>query len=390
MIDQILWILAVAAVACWLYLIFRRGGFWRADQRLPKVLPQAGPDIVAVIPARNEVETIANAVRSLLNQEYQGALSVIVVDDNSTDGTAAALSGLDSEGRLTVVSGAALLPGWTGKMWAISQGLSVADKWAPEAEFVLLTDADIAHGAGVVEQLVAKAQADKLDLVSLMVLLRTDNFWEKFLCPAFVFFFQKLYPFPWVNDPGRKMAGAAGGCMLMRRDALDRVGGVARIKDKVIDDCALAREIKRDGSIWLGLAETSRSLRGYDGLSGLWDMVARTAFVQLNQSWWMLAGTVGGMAVIYLAPPLTLGAGILLGEALSAFLGGVAWGLMAFAYLPTLRLYRRPVIEAFSLPVAGVIYTAMTVDSAFRTVRGAGASWKGRSYGDIGRSGHDA
>lgn len=377
---------ALAALCAWLWLLFGWGGFWRADQRLGAAAPApAGgwPGVVAVIPARDEAETIADAVRSLLTQDYPGRLDVVVVDDNSDDGTAAAArAAADGEGaaRLHVVSGAKLAPGWTGKMWAVGQGVARAGEIAPEAAYVLLCDADIAHGRGALRRLVAKAEAGGLDLVSLMVRLSVAHGWERLLIPAFVFFFQKLYPFPWVNDPRHRVAAAAGGCMLVRRAALARIGGIAAIRDRVIDDCALAAAVKQGGPVWLGLADDSRSLRAYDGLGGIWDMVARTAFVQLRGSAWLLAGTVAGMALLYLVPPLAAAAGALGGDPPAAVAGAAGWAVMAACYRPTLALYRRPAWEAPLLPVAGLLYAAMTVDSARRSWAGRGAAWKGRSY----------
>jgi len=378
-------LLALAALCAWLWLLLGRGGFWRADQRLGEeapVPPGGWPDVVAVIPARDEAETIADAVRSLLDQDYPGRLDVVVVDDNSADGTAAAAraAAAGATARLHIVTGMPLAAAWTGKMWAVHQGIAQADDVAAEAEFVLLCDADIAHGPGAVRRLVAKAEAGGFDLVSLMVRLSATRFWETLLIPAFVFFFQKLYPFPWVNDPRRGVAAAAGGCMLVRRAALARIGGIAAIRDRVIDDCALAAAIKPGGPVWLGLAGDSRSLRPYDGLGGIWDMVARTAFVQLRGSAWLLAGTVAGMALLYLTPPLALLGGVPGGDLPAAMLGAAGWGAMAVCYRPTLALYGRPAWEAALLPVAGLLYAAMTVDSARRSWAGRGAAWKGRAY----------
>ena len=266
-------------------------------------------------------------------------------------------------------------------MWAVAQGIDRAGQLAPDAAHLLLTDADIEHAPNSLRRLVAKAEQENLDLVSLMVKLRVQSAWEKLLIPAFIFFFQKYSPFPWVNNPGRLEAAAAGGCMLVRRKALLRIGGVSRIRDRVIDDCALAAAIKPGGAIWLGLAEDSHSLRGYDGLRGLWDMIARTAFVQLKNSYSLLFGTVLGMIVLYPMPPMAVLVGAWLADARIFLPGCLAWICMVYLYLPTVGLYGAPRWRAVLLPVAAVFYTAMTLDSAWRTWRGFGAGWKGRSYG---------
>lgn len=377
--------LSAVSVLIWIFLIFFRGGFWRADQRLgaETKAPEIWPAIIAVIPARNEAETIADSVLSLIDQDYPGDLSVIVVNDNSEDETAALARSVETDNSrraVHVIDGEPLKPGWTGKMWAVSQGVKEAERIMPDGPFLLLTDADIRHGRSTLRNLVSKALAGDHDLVSLMVLLRTTGFWERMLAPAFVYFFQKLYPFPWVNDPARRTAGAAGGCMLVRRSALERIGGIETICDQVIDDCSLAAKIKPGGSIWLGLAEESHSIRGYDGLRGFWDMVARTAFVQLNHSWLLLSGTVAAMLLIYLLPPVAFVLGVLSGEPGTITGALIAWLLMTMSYLPTLRLYQRPVSDAFLLPFLAVLFTAMTIDSAFRSFRGAAAGWKGRTY----------
>lgn len=376
---------AIVSFATWVGLLFGRGGFWRADQRLPAVPPErpAWPAVVAVVPARNEAATIAAAVASLLGQDYPGGLRVVVVDDHSDDGTAekARAGAANAPDRLTVVTGAALPAGWTGKLWAVHQGLAAAARAAPDAVYALLTDADIVHDPSSVRRLVAKAEAEHLDLVSLMVLLHCRGFWERLLIPAFVFFFQKLYPFPRVNTPERPEAAAAGGCMLVRRRVLEAAGGVAAIRDQLIDDCALAGAIKCSGPIWLGLTQDVRSLRVYESLGDIWRMVARAAFTQLGYSWLALAGTVAGMTVVYMVPPLAVALGLAAGAAVPAIAGGIAWLMMALAYWPTLRLYGLGPGWAFALPAAGFLYTLMTVDSALRHRQGRGGAWKGRHYG---------
>jgi hopene-associated glycosyltransferase HpnB len=384
---------AVAAIA-WAYLLAFRGGFWRARPRLEDTWdePQAAapdpadgradwPAVVAVIPARNEAAVIGGSIRSILQQDYPGPLSVVLVDDRSEDGTAEAARAAagGQANRLDVVAAAALPPGWTGKMWAVHQGAARADETAAP-EHLWLTDADIEHDRTELRRLVAVARAEGSDLVSVMVLLRCESFWERLLIPAFVFFFQKLYPFPWVNDPVRPTAAAAGGSMLVRRSALGQAGGIEPIRNALIDDCALARRIKRRGRVWLGLSQRTRSLRGYDGLKGIWDMVARTAYTQLRHSPALLAASLAGLAAAYLVPPAAAVYGLLAARPVLAGLGAAGWLLMAAAYLPTLRLYGRPWPAALSLPAAGLLYCAMTADSARRHWRGRGGHWKGRAY----------
>jgi hopene-associated glycosyltransferase HpnB len=297
MID-IVWIgLAFASLAAWILLLVRRGGFWRADQRLASrtTARTRWPDVSAIIPARDEAETIARAVASLVAQDYPGALRVVVVDDASEDGTAARARAAASGARpVAVMESKPLPPGWVGKIWALAQGIDRAEAEAPRPTYFLLTDADVEHAPGNVRRLVDKAETEGRDLVSLMVMLHTGSFWERLLVPSFVFFFQKLYPFPWVNQPLRSEAAAAGGCMLVRRQTLDRIGGIASVRDELIDDCALAARMKAQGSIWLGLTDDTRSLREYHTLGGLWPMVTRTAFTQLEKSVPGLIATVLG------------------------------------------------------------------------------------------------
>ena len=277
-----------------------------------------------------------------------------------------------------------LAPGWSGKLWAVNQGLDEADREHPGAPYVLLTDADISHDPESLKRLVAKAEAEKLDLVSLMVMLRCDSFWEKLLIPAFVFFFQKLFPFPWVNDPAQATAAAAGGCMLVRRDALKAAGGIEAIKGCLIDDCALAEIIKKNGAIWLGLTDKVVSVRRYDTLSEIWAMVSRSAFEQLNNSYVALIGAVVGMAVIYLVPTLA-GMALLGGERDVVMIGLVTWwGLMQWAFAPTLKLYQLPSMWGVLLPLSAIFYMLMTISSAFQYAQGRGGAWKGRHFGAVG------
>lgn len=380
----------IAGLACviWLWLVFLRGGFWRADLRIetPCPRPAAWPGVVAVIPARDEAETIATAVSSILAQDYPGPLAAIVVDDRSEDATAAIVAALaaDAPRPLALVAGRPLPEGWTGKPWALTQGVARATEAGSLSEtgerprYLWFSDADIAHDPGVLARLVARAEAEGRVLVSVMALLDHEGFWARLLIPAFVFFFQKLYPFRWVAEPTRKTAAAAGGCVLLLGETLARAGGIAALRDAVIDDCALAARIKPHGPIWLGLTTTTRSLRGYAGLGEIWDMVARGAFTQLRYSPLALVFTVLAMTLVYLAPPAAAVLGAVSGDLPAAALGLAAWALMAIAYAPTLALYGQPAAAGLLLPVAAALYTAMTVSSALRYWRGVGARWKGR------------
>ncbi len=381
------WLAVIACVSLliWIGLVFLRGGFWKADQQLAGAIElQNWPSVVAVIPARNEEETIGQTVQSLLSQDYPGELKVIVVDDNSDDGTRRAAG---QNENLRVVAGKPLEDGWTGKLWAVSQGISEIRSFAPGSDYVLLTDADIAHHPENLRELVSKAISEDRHLVSLMVRLRCSSFWEKLLIPAFVFFFQKLYPFPWVNSPDHPMAAAAGGCMLIRLESLHAAGGIAAIKDQLIDDCAMGRLIKTKGAVWLGLSEKTESLRAYTRLSEIWNMVARTAFVQLDHSPVQLLATVLAMVLIYLAPPILCVYGLVLGLPVAYSVAGAAYLVMIGVYGPTLRLYKIPLWAGIFLPLAGFLYTLMTISSAIRHWQGHGGAWKGRSYSKTTREG---
>ncbi len=372
------WPLGALCLAIWLYLWLGHGGFWRtATAPLPPP-PDHWPDIVAVIPARNEAEGIGRTVGSLLTQNYAGRIQVVLVDDESSDGTAGiaaqAAQAAGAAERLTIIGGSPTPPGWSGKMWAVEQGMRKAAEIAPEARYVLLTDGDIAHSGRNVAHLVARAEAGGLDLVSLMVRLRCADFAEHFMIPAFVFFFQMLYPFARVNDPRRKIAGAAGGCMLARRTALARIGGIAAIKGALIDDCALAAELKRNGPIWLGLTNEAESLRVYGDLGEVWRMIARSAYSQLNYSPLLLAGTVAGLGLTFLAPPLLT----VFSHGAARLLGAAAWIIMAACYTPMLRFYGRPLAWAPLLPAIALVYLGATLDSAYRHMQGRGGAWKGR------------
>ncbi len=383
--DSLGLLLGILGLLIWLGLILGRGQFWRTDIQLP--LPHAPgdwPPVAVLVPARNEAEAIPRSLKSLLDQDYPGPWQVFLVDDQSDDGTGDIALHLARDcgcaAKLTVIKGQPLPAGWTGKLWALEQGVRQAEVLRPE--FFLFTDADIAHSPDNLRTLVAQAQTQDLALVSLMVLLRCENAWDRLLIPPFVFFFAQLYPFRWVNDRGNSTAAAAGGCILVRREALARSGGLTRLRQALIDDCSLAAQIKSTATqgVWLGLTRTNLSLRPYGSLASVWDMVARSAFTQLNYSWWLLGGTVVAMIVVYLGPLVSLVWGLVGGDWLAAGLGLAGYGLMTLAYLPMVRFYGCSPLWAGSLPVAGLLYTLMTVDSAVRHTQGRGGAWKGRVY----------
>lgn len=381
--------LTFLSLAIWIFLITARGGFWRARERLdgpPGNLPE-WPPVAALVPARNESEVLRESLSTLLRQNYPGPFQVILIDDHSDDGTAdvARQTAIDlgQEKRLTVMQSGPLPSGWAGKVWALSEGLQQAPAVAPAYEYLLLTDADIAHDAFNLRRLVAKARAEDLDLVSQMVVLVSEGFWARLLIPAFVLFFQKLYPFAWVNDRANRTAAAAGGCVLLDRRAIERIGGFRGLHDALIDDCTLAALIKREGRdgggrLWLGLTTAAKSLRPYHGLKGIWQMVARSAYTQLRRSPILLAGTVFGMVVIYWIPPIAALYGGIIGAQPIFTMALAAWGLMLMAFLPVLKLYNQSILLAPLLPLAGLMYSLMTVDSAIAHWRGRGGAWKGR------------
>jgi hopene-associated glycosyltransferase HpnB len=381
-------VLVSLSIVVWLVLLFGRGRFWLADQRLPAVFepPASWPEVIAIIPARDEAQTIEAVLASHAASDYPGHFSVIVVDDGSTDGTGQIARDFAGSAprQIHVMEAPPLPPGWTGKLWALETGTRAATSLAPAAETVLLTDADITHAPHTLTRLVAQAQRHDLALVSLLARLDARGFWAALLIPAFVFFFQKLYPFPWVNDPIRKSAGAAGGCILVRHQALTAIGGFAAIRGALIDDCALAARIKHGpprATIWLGLAtDEVVSLRDNRALGSIWKMVARTAFSQLRHSNMLLTASVLGLALAYLAGPLAVLSLPFHGDNLTGSLGAVAWMLAGLAYLPTIHLYDLRPWRALCLPLAALIYGAMTIGSAIAHWRGRGGAWKGRTY----------
>ncbi|MFI5863489.1 glycosyltransferase [Streptomyces sp. NPDC051546] len=463
---------ACASLAVWLWLTLGQGMFWRTDTRLPaRHAPARWPSVAIVVPARDEAEVLPLSLPSLLAQDYPGEARIILVDDGSTDGTAALARRLADAHPglpLTVLSPGEPGPGWTGKLWALRHGIAHARSGGgsgasaragarsghgcatesepqpapgsgphsgprsrpgphspsdpdsvpvsrldsapdplrlhgsdphstpgsapgsrpgsspapvPTPDYLLLTDADIAHEPDSLRELVCAATAADLDLVSQMARLRAVSGWERLIVPAFVYFFAQLYPFRWINRPGARTAAAAGGCVLLRTEAAVRAGVPESIRQAVIDDVSLARAVQRTGGrIWLGLAERVDSVRPYASLADLWRMVSRSAYAQLRHQPPLLAGTVAGLVLVYLVPPAALLAGLAAGRPAVAWAGGLAWLLMAGTYLPMLRYYRQPAALAPLLPLTALLYLLMTVDSAVQHYRGRGAAWKGRTY----------
>ncbi|HLO87234.1 MAG TPA: glycosyltransferase [Nostocaceae cyanobacterium] len=386
--NTIILSLVLLPLAIWLVMLIFWGQFWQTEPQLETENTaisrlQSLPAVCAVVPARNEKEVIPISLRSLLSQDYPGRFNIFLVDDQSTDGTADYAQGvayaLEQSQKLHIVSGETLPSGWAGKLWAVNQGINAASTLTPD--YILLTDADIEHDINNLRRLVTKAEKQNLDMVSVMVRLRCKSFWEQLLIPAFVFFFQKLYPFSWVNNPKKSTAAAAGGCILIRRTALERIGGISAIRQALIDDCALALAVKSSGGkIWLGLSDLTYSLRPYDSLKSIWDMVARSAYTQLNYSPFLLVLSVFGMTLIYLLPPLAIIFGAILGNWAVSLISLATYLLMTFAYFPIIRFYKCPLWFTFSLPVIAFLYTLMTINSAIRHWQGKGGAWKGRVY----------
>ncbi|WP_314412871.1 glycosyltransferase [Streptomyces kroppenstedtii] len=374
---------AVGSLAAWLWLLLGQGFFWRTDLRLPpRGEPESWPSVCVVVPARDEAAVLPESLPSLLAQEYPGRAEVFLVDDGSSDGTGELARELGRRhGGLPLTVGSPGEPpaGWTGKLWAVRHGIGLARARGPE--FLLLTDADIAHAPDSLRELVASAVAGDFDLVSQMARLRVESVWERLVVPAFVYFFAQLYPFRWIARQGSRTAAAAGGCVLLRATAAERARIPDSIGQAVIDDVAMARAVKGSGGhIWLGLAERVDSVRPYPRLDDLWRMVSRSAYAQLRHNPLLLAGTVAGLAVVYLVPPVALVVGLVAGAHLAAAAGGLAWLLMTVTYLPMLRYYRQPLALAPLLPFTALMYLFMTVDSAVQHYRGRGAAWKGRTY----------
>ncbi len=377
-------LLALLVLVIWLYLAFLRGNFWRLEEDLLEPKPtEKWPRVVAIVPARNEAATIARAVTSLLGQDYSGEFSIIIVDDQSDDGTAAlarkAAEEVGAATRITILSASELPQGWTGKLWALNEGISATSGKAPD--FFWFTDADIMHAPDTLRRLASPAETECLDLASLMVLLQAKTFPERLLIPPFLYFFLMLYPPRWIADPQKQNAGAAGGCILLRRAALESIGGLASIRNEVIDDCALARAVKKTGGkIWMGVTRESVSLREYKTFAEIRDLIARTAFTQLRYSSLLLVAMLLGLFVTYWLPWILFFAG----EDPAWLLGSTAASLMTVTFLFTVKFYNRSAIWALTLPFAAAFYGYATFLSAVRYWLGGGAQWKGRAQAPRG------
>jgi hopene-associated glycosyltransferase HpnB len=359
------------SLGIWVYLLLARGRFWRMSRATP-VLPRddSAPSVTAVVPARNEAEVVGRAMESLAAQAYAGEFHIVLVDDGSEDGTAGVARAVAP--GVEVLAAGPLPAGWGGKMWAIAQGVATA-----RGEYLLLTDADIVHPPDSVAGLVARTREGDYDLVSYMARLHCETWAEQALIPAFVFFFFLLYPPEWIAMAGRETAGAAGGCILIRRGALERIGGIARIRGELIDDCSLAREVKRNGGrVWLGLGDCIHSIREYKTFREVGQMISRTAYTQLGYSPLLLVGALLGLVLTCLAPPVLALAGP---RGAASVMGTLAWLMMMAAYWPAVRYYRRSWIWAPLLPLVAVFYLGATVHSAGMHYLGRGGMWKGRT-----------
>ena len=368
-------LLGLAAAISWGVLIVGRGYFWlcreRDDRGAQPPAPSVWPSVTAVVPARNEADVVARSIGSLLAQDYPGEFKVILVDDNSDDGTGSVARACPNADRLTVITGAPPPAGWTGKLWAVKQGVGAA----PRSDYLWLTDADIAHTPGNLRQLVARAEAGGQVLTSLMAQLAVTTWAERPMIPAFVYFFAMLYPFAWANSPIARTAAAAGGCMLVRRAALEAAGGIDAIRTQIIDDCALARLMKAQGPIWLGLTHRAVSLRPYGSMGEIGRMIARSAYAQLGFSPVMLLGTLLAMTLVFVtAPALTL-----FGHGSARWLGLATWFAMAWTFQPMLRFYRQSPLWGLAMPVIAAVYTSFTIKSALDVWAGRGGMWKGRA-----------
>lgn len=381
-VTAMMWTAAVS-LAVWCWLLLGQGFFWRTDVRLPpRREPDEWPPVCVVVPARDEAAVLPASLPSLLAQDYPGRAEVFLVDDGSRDGTgelARELAARHAGLPLTVDSPGEPPEGWTGKLWAVRHGIALAR--AREPEFLLLTDADIAHAPDSLRSLVAAARTGDFDLVSQMARLRAESPWERLVVPAFVYFFAQLYPFRRIGRRGSRTTAAAGGCVLLRAEMAERARVPDAVRHAVIDDVALARAVRANGGhLWLGLADRVDSVRPYPGLGELWRMVSRSAYAQLRHSPALLLGTVVGLVLVYLVPPVAVIAGAVLGSAPACALGAVAWTVMAATYVPMLRYYRQPLWLAPLLPCTAFLYLLMTLDSAVQHYRGRGGAWKGRTY----------
>ena len=372
---------ALTSLGAWIYLSLFHGKFWQGGPTLKAgSSPPCAPDVAIVVPARDEAESIQSCLTSLLQQDYDGKLSVILVDDNSTDGTGDLARAVpDPHNRLIVLTGAPRPPGWSGKLWAVNQGAQKALNHIGPYGYILFTDADIMHAPQHLATLLAKAREDDLDMVSEMVALNCESSAERFLVPAFVYFFAMLYPFAWTASERSRIAGAAGGTILLRRRALERIGGIEAIRGALIDDCTLAAHVKRSGGmLYLGHSELAWSVRPYRGAKDIWEMIARTAYVQLRQSPLLLLATILGMTLIWLLP-----VGLaLFGKGRTRKVGLLTYLVSCATFLPTLKRFGLPLWRALPLPFVAAFYMAATVGSAIDHHRGVGVRWKNRSYTD--------
>jgi hopene-associated glycosyltransferase HpnB len=372
-------LLAAIPLAIWIYLLVERGHFWRVREADLETKPlKNGPRVVVIVPARNEAKTISQAISSLAKQDYPGECSIILVDDHSEDGTAAIAKKVAEESgaslRVKILSASPLAPGWTGKLWALNEGVQLASNDA--AKYFWFTDADIEHAPDTLRRLVIHAEKESLDLASLMVMLQAKTFPERLLIPPFLYFFLMLYPPRWIADPKARTAGAAGGCILLRRSALERIGGYAAIHGEVIDDCALARVVKKSGGkIWMGLTRMSVSLRSYGSFAEIRDLIARTAFTQLRYSFALLLGTLVGLFVTYLLAWICF---FTLDDP-GWILASTAISIMTATYGVTVRFYGLSWLWALTLPFAAIFYGYSTFLSAVRYWLGRGGQWKGRA-----------
>jgi hopene-associated glycosyltransferase HpnB len=372
-------LLAAIPLAIWIYLLVERGHFWRVREADLETKPlKNGPRVVVIVPARNEAKTISQAISSLAKQDYPGECSIILVDDHSEDGTAAIAKKVAEESgaslRVKILSASPLAPGWTGKLWALNEGVQLASNDA--AKYFWFTDADIEHAPDTLRRLVIHAEKESLDLASLMVMLQAKTFPERLLIPPFLYFFLMLYPPRWIADPKARTAGAAGGCILLRRSALERIGGYAAIHGEVIDDCALARAVKKSGGkIWMGLTRMSVSLRSYGSFAEIRDLIARTAFTQLRYSFALLLGTLVGLFVTYLLAWICF---FTLDDP-GWILASTAISIMTATYGVTVRFYGLSWLWALTLPFAAIFYGYSTFLSAVRYWLGRGGQWKGRA-----------
>ena len=373
-------VVAIICVAIWAYLLCARGMYWRAgvhDATRIAGVPGVWPTVAVVIPARNESECIALSVQSLLRQDYRGPFTVVVVDDDSDDSTGAvATVAVAGDRRLSVIRTTGPAAGWTGKLWAVSQGIAAAE--ASHPEYLLLTDADIEHAPDTLSWLVSQSMAGRFVLTSLMAKLRCVNLAEKIHVPAFIYFFQMLYPFAWVARADSSTAAAAGGCMLVRADALASVGGIASIRGALIDDCSLGAKLKTVGPIWLGLTNRVQSIRPYPTFADVARMVTRSAYSQLRYSLLALTATTLGMAITFVAPLMLA----LFASGLPRYLGLLAWAAMSLSFVPTLLYYRLSPIWSAALPGIALLYMSYTLQSAYQHFRRRGGQWKGRVHAD--------